>query len=223
MLLQAWQDPLHKPSQQKLSMQRPFWQSAATAHADPTGRAVVHWCVPGLQFGAADVQSALVEQLARQAFCALQLSPNGQGPDAPAAQAPAPSHNRGAVRALPVQVCPAHATVLAANAHAAVVALTSAHCAPQTPVPLQAPRVPCGGPDATGEQVPGLMSHAWQQTLSAQKPDAHCVPTEHAEPSPRPGAPPLPGAPPSPGAPPTPILPPAPIAPAAPVTPAAPV
>ena len=42
MLLQAWQDPLHAASQQKLSMHRLFWQSAATKHDDPIGRAVVH-------------------------------------------------------------------------------------------------------------------------------------------------------------------------------------
>jgi hypothetical protein len=242
---------LHAESQQKPSTHVPFWQSVPTLHDAPIGRAGVHWCVLGLQFGAAALQSALVVHDARQAVCAaLQLRPSGHAPGIAGPQAPIPSHTRAGVSVLPVQVCGAHDTVEAANTHAAADSVMSLHWAPHVvPVPAQAARVPCGGPDATGEQVPRLaaMSHAshcpeqatLQQNPSTQnKPSAHCVPAEHAEPRPRPGAPPVPiiapptpmiapptpiVAPPVPALPPTPVVPPVPImAPPEPVRPAPP-
>jgi hypothetical protein len=228
---------LHAESQQKPSTHIPFWQSVATLHDAPIGPAVVHWCVLGLQFGTAAVQSALVVHDARQAVCAVsQLRPSGQALAAPGAHEPIPSQTRGGVSVLPVQVCGAQVTVEGANTQSAVDAVMSLHWAPHVPLPPQAARVPCGGPDATGKQVPWLeaISHAihWpeqaalQQTLSTQRPVAHCVPTEHGEPSPRPAAPPMPIiAPPTPIiappvpiiVPPTPVLPPTPIAPPAPI------
>ena len=103
MTLQAVHCEVQTSLQQKLSTHRPFWQSPSTLHDDPTGTAVVHWCVPELQFGAAAVQSALLAQLVRQAF-PLQLRLPGQGTDADAVQVPEPLQNGAAVSVLPLQV-----------------------------------------------------------------------------------------------------------------------
>jgi hypothetical protein len=119
---------LQARSQQKPSTQIPFWQSVATLHGAPIGPAVVHWCVVGLQIGAAAVQSALVVHDARQAVCAaLHARLSGQGPDAPGAHVPTPLQNRAVVSVLPLQVCGAQLTVPGANTHAAVAVVTSVH------------------------------------------------------------------------------------------------
>ena len=144
-------------------MHRLFWQSAATVQDDPIGRAVVHRCMVGSQFGAAAVQSALVAHVARQAvWAALQLRPSGHALTAAAAQEPAPSQNRADVSVLPLQLGAAQLTVGLAGTQAAVVAAVGAHWAAQTPVPPQGARDPCGGPELTAKHAPrlGEMSHA---------------------------------------------------------------
>jgi hypothetical protein len=115
---------------------------------------------------------------------------------------PAPSQKAVGVSVLPAQDGDAQARSLLGNVHAAVVVLgaTSAHAAPQTPLPGHGWRLlPIGPPVVTGAHVPGLARlQAWhcpsqralQHTPSTQNFDAHAWSEVHA--APREPLPPVP-------------------------------
>jgi hypothetical protein len=106
-----------------------------------------------------------------------------------AGQLPAPSQFAPAVAVPPVQLAVRQFTDVGGYAHALVV---PSHAPPHgaAPLPVHAPRVPCGCPLGTLLHVPiaPATSHAWhcpphallQQNPSMQLPDVHCVPLVHA-------------------------------------------
>jgi hypothetical protein len=125
-------------------------------------------------------------QLALQDAVEHRYAP--QLPVVAVAQVPRPSQNEVGVNEVPLHVAAAH-TVDVPGAAPQLVRDESSHLAWQAPVPLQAGRVPRGGPESTGVQVPSLpetlqASH-WpvhallQHTPSTQWPLPHSASAAH--------------------------------------------
>jgi hypothetical protein len=195
----------------------------------PAGRAAVH--ADAWQYGSGATQSASCWQEVRHDVPALlQARLPAQALAAGVAHAPFPSQYAVGVREVPLQLCARQVLEVPGNVHA--VREAAVHAPAQAPLPPQAVRVPCGGPEVTAAQRPGVTSHASQvpeqapsqQTPSTQYPELQAVEASHWPPK---GFPPAPASaedsPPEPPPRPAPAPPPAPpAAPPLPVVPAPP-
>jgi hypothetical protein len=188
--LQAWHWPVQGRSQQAPSTHRPLWQSPSLAQAVPLGRLAVH--AEPWQWGMGARQSASLRHAVRHAVPgSLQPRPSPHVLVAGRGQAPAPSHAAAEVSVLPAQDCERQLVALPGKVH--VVREAAAHDPAQAPLPPQARRAPCGGPEVTAVQWPGaaVVSHASQrpeqapsqQTPSTQRVDAHSPLPAQGDPS----------------------------------------
>jgi hypothetical protein len=140
-------------------------------HVRPFGFSVVQ--LPASQYGRpcpAAMHWPSSVQAPRQS---LPAHPCVQGIMSMAAQEPRPSHPAACVFTPALQVCSRQLVVAGGNLHA--VLMPPPHSPSHSPVPPHGPRVPCGGPRGTREQVPSssATSHAshWPvQVLLQQRP-----------------------------------------------------